>query len=196
MEDRFWEKVQRGSPDECWIWLGAKTHNGNGRIHCSGTNSGTMLAHRYSYLINVGLIPEGIYVCHHCDNPPCVNPTHLFLGTHTDNMRDAIGKGRFVDPINGIINRAKTHCRNGHEYNLKNTYIWKNMRHCRTCGRDRMRKRDGYGLRPMARDINRNKTHCAKGHEFTQENTYLRENGWRNCRQCRLDYYHRKRNSA
>jgi len=90
---RFWAKVDRGLPDECWPWIGAKTPRGYGVLW--GNEDGNALrAHRLSYQLNVGVITDGLFVCHRCDNPPCVNPAHLYLGTHDDNMADKIARGR------------------------------------------------------------------------------------------------------
>lgn len=96
-----------------------------------------IVAHRVSYQIYKGPIPDGLFVCHHCDNRICVNPDHLFLGTTTDNMRDCIAKGRFVNPINGVRNKAKTHCKRGHEFTPENTYAYRGQRHCRACAKIR-----------------------------------------------------------
>ena len=87
--DRFGTKVQSGSG--CWEWTGTRTKRGYGQLGVSGK---TKWAHRVSWEINNGPIPDGLFVCHHCDNPPCVRPSHLFLGTHQDNMRDMAEKGR------------------------------------------------------------------------------------------------------
>jgi hypothetical protein len=89
---RFLDFVDRASDDECWHWLGATAGNGYGVIR---SNTGRMTyAHRLSYVIFHGKIPNGHHVLHHCDNPPCVNPKHLFVGTHLDNVRDMHAKGR------------------------------------------------------------------------------------------------------
>lgn len=97
--DRFWAKVDRRGPDECWTWMGSRSPKGYGVL---GTiedgRPASVRAHRLSYTLNVGPIPVGLMVCHRCDNPPCVNPAHLWVGTASDNQRDAYAKGRRVSP--------------------------------------------------------------------------------------------------
>lgn len=90
--DRFWAKVDVvNDTTSCWRWLGA--HNGRyGQFAIDGLR--TELTHRVAFVLGVGPIPAGLYVCHHCDNPSCVRPNHLFLGTALDNMRDMQAKGR------------------------------------------------------------------------------------------------------
>lgn len=80
------------SPDGCWYWLGSMVPNGYGRVHIKKKS---FLAHRVSYLIHKGN-PDGMFVCHRCDNRGCVNPDHLFLGTIEDNNHDRHRKGRTV----------------------------------------------------------------------------------------------------
>jgi len=92
-EARFWSKVDRsGGPESCWPWVCGKDTKGYGCCRI-GPRKQTC-AHRVSWQISRGDIPPGLLVCHRCDNPPCCNPAHLFLGTNTDNMRDCSAKGR------------------------------------------------------------------------------------------------------
>jgi hypothetical protein len=89
---RFWAKVDRSGGDgACWPWIGARNAKGYGLFHL-GIRS--QRAHRVAYEMVHGEICGGMLVCHRCDTPPCVNPTHLFLGTDADNLRDSFAKGR------------------------------------------------------------------------------------------------------
>jgi hypothetical protein len=112
----------------CWLWLqpdirGGRISYGHFRI-----DRRPMGAHRASWLLYRGEIPAGAHVLHRCDTPSCVNPDHLFLGTHDDNMRDMAQKGR-----SQRHNARKTHCPAGHAYDGSNVYEHDGRRHCRTC---------------------------------------------------------------
>ena len=87
----LWERVDKGGPDECWNWQGAKHPSGHGNLKANGRY---WRAHRLAWHLAKGPIPAGLEVLHRCDNPACCNPAHLFLGTETDNQADKLAKGR------------------------------------------------------------------------------------------------------
>ena len=91
---RFWAKVKKNGPNECWLWQASKTSHGYGKIGSGGKYGPSLRAHRVSYEIHYGSIPNGLNVLHTCDNPPCCNPGHLFLGTQSINNWDRAKKGR------------------------------------------------------------------------------------------------------
>lgn len=91
LEKRFWSKVGIRNDNDCWEWTAGRTSRGYGKFWIFGR---TKSAHRVGFELVYGPIPERLFVCHSCDNPPCINPEHWFLGTQGDNIKDAFRKGR------------------------------------------------------------------------------------------------------
>lgn len=138
LEEFFWARV--GQTHGCWLWLGRLDSNGYGVIQL-GRGEPRITASRASWIIHNGPIKSNkTFVCRHCDNPPCVNPKHLFLGIQKDNLGDAARKGRMKSHGKGW-NRYKVFCKNGHEFTEENTYVWKNKRICRICHKHNEAKR-------------------------------------------------------
>ncbi len=126
--DRFSLWVQKG--DGCWLWIGGKNDKGYGRLYLSDPKR-VVYAHRFAWAIANGPIPDEYEVCHRCDNPPCVRPDHLFLGTHLENMQDMVTKGRYASkskpervPRGVRVNTAKLNDI-GREYGVTHSVIQK-----------------------------------------------------------------------
>ena len=102
-EARFRRYAVERAPDECWEWAGARSTRGYGELSMPGRRPAK--AHQMAWEAVNGPVPDGLWVLHHCDNPPCINPAHLYVGTHADNMRDMRERGRHwyrVNPDNVI----------------------------------------------------------------------------------------------
>lgn len=136
IEAKFWGNVRIGARHECWPWTAARHPRGYGHLWIRRR---AVNAHRISWVLSHGEIPDGLSVLHHCDNPPCVNPNHLFLGTQQDNVKDMVEKGRWRNVITEA-NKAKTQCIWGHD--LGNAYVRADgSRQCRECAREYDRRR-------------------------------------------------------
>lgn len=131
MIDRFMEKVSPEPNTGCWLWSGSSCDKGYGMFNLNGK---TVRAHRLSYEIHNGKIAEGMHILHKCDNPCCVNPEHLSVGTNHDNVKDKLSKRR-------DHNQRKTHCPLGHPYDNENTGVWGGMRYCKECRKLKQRAR-------------------------------------------------------
>lgn len=141
--ERFWAGIDKRGPDDCWLWRTAKQSDGGyGRMTVRERARGFVVAYRpnrVSWTMAHGPIPGGMNVCHRCDNPPCCNPAHLFLGSQPDNVGDAKAKNR----MRGGHFRD-THCKYGHPFTADNTYqnpTERKHRRCRTCAATRQRNR-------------------------------------------------------
>lgn len=103
-EKDFWMLVDRRESDACWLWHGDINDSGYGKFRYK---SKYVYAHRLAYEFTNGIIPDGLIICHKCDNPACINPNHLFLGTYFDNSQDMIAKGRQRKALGSDSGRAK-----------------------------------------------------------------------------------------
>jgi hypothetical protein len=137
-QERFMKFIKINPTTSCWEWQGAKHEYGYGLFEFKSANGRwrSICAHRIAWIIFKGPIPDKLHIRHKCDNPPCVNPDHLEIGTHKDNMRDR--HERKTHPFSAL-----THCKNGHEFTTENTYLWRRsdtniIRKCRTCRRESM----------------------------------------------------------
>lgn len=123
-EERFWARVAKRGPDECWLWT---TGDEGGYSHLV-VDGQQVPAHRFAYELLVGPIPDGLHIDHLCRTPRCVNPAHMEPVTPAENARRG-------------VHEVKTHCPHGHAYAGENLYIRPNgKRTCRTCRRDVMRR--------------------------------------------------------
>ena len=152
--------------NNCWNWTGAKTPQGYPKAK-HPDYPGETLVHRISWRMkNTFPLPKDFCVLHRCDNPSCINPSHLFSGTRDTNNKDRAAKGRTITP-----NTDLTHCKRGHEFSEANTIVRiTGTRLCRTCTNagSLRRHHENKVLKPKSEN-----THCAKGHLYTIENTAI-----------------------
>jgi len=135
--DRFWAQVEKSTtPDGCWTWLGRVNNHGYGSIRIMGRLIDPTLVHHFAYELLVGPIPKGMEIDHLCKNRRCVNPAHLEPVTRSENCKRGDSGLAWA-----LHQRAKTHCPQGHPYDLFNTYYDKNGgRQCKICKSERSRE--------------------------------------------------------
>jgi len=134
VKDRFLDKISIEPNSGCWLWTAGADEHGYGQMNADAEGF-PRAAHRIAWILFRGPIPDGICVCHQHDDPWCVNPDHLFLGTQKDNMDDKMRKGRHS-------NQKKTHCAKGHPFSGENLCAFgpkHGKRYCRTCNREKSR---------------------------------------------------------
>lgn len=136
IEQAFWERANKVRADNCWLWSGAINDDGYGILRRKS-------AHRFSYEMHFGAIPKGMEIDHICCVRSCVNPRHLEVVSHTENVRRSWDRGQrehLRDRL-GVSQAAKTHCSHGHEYSIENTRIDEaGRRRCRQCDNDKAKR--------------------------------------------------------
>jgi hypothetical protein len=168
-EARFWAKVNKRGPNDCWPWKAGKDSNGYGTFSYTPVDGHAIGARAHRWLIghlrgeHLGPDEE---TCHTCDNPPCVNPAHLYIGTHTTNMQDAVARMR-------LWQLKVTHCPQGHPMDGVTTRKGTPRRYCKTCDKERQHQRKTL-----------DRTTCKNGHPIEGDNILLCKNGTRKCRVC------------
>lgn len=200
MSDRFWVKIAVGSEDECWIWLACRDHNGYGRFVVRYGRYVTK-AHRVAWLLKHGAIPDGLLVCHSCDNPACCNPGHLFIGTVQDNSDDMVNKGRQArehglpgenNPNALLTNEQAREIRLAYASGSVTTAQLADAYDICVGSIQRILCGDAYPIHGAEANLllrpklppNAERTHCPQGHPYDQENTYVNPSGQRHCREC------------
>jgi len=140
----WWSKTRVGDLHVCWEWDAGRDADGYGKfaVGHGGQDQTHLRAHRFAYETFIGPIPDGHVVMHTCDNPGCVNPAHLRVGTPRDNNDDKVRKNRHATLWGTPLTRSRqTHCKNGHEFDEANTYVTpRGHRSCKACAREAARR--------------------------------------------------------
>lgn len=178
----FWERVDTSA--ECWEWLGSRTSGGYGNLRVDGRND---YAHRVSYRLTYGSIPDGLVIDHLCRNRACVRPDHLEAVSAGENVR------RGAAPYGPIRHQ----CKHGHDItDATNVYTAPDgSRRCRVCAseRDAERKRQRQARGDLRKVL---ATHCIRGHRFDAANTYVTPAGHQKCRACNAAHAAARRRAA
>lgn len=136
LRERFWARVDKRGPDECWPWLGGKASTNSAYGRMSISHSVARPAHQIAWeMANGQPFPSGKVGCHSCDNPNCVNPAHIWPGTQAENIRDCVAKGRHAS-------KPQSHCQRGHQLDPDNRIpMAGGGSRCRACARAGTRER-------------------------------------------------------
>lgn len=176
---RFWSKVNKGGPvpdgrpeiGPCWEWTSGRTAAGYGRFYLAKRKP--VYAHRYTWELLRGSIPDGLQIDHLCRNRACCNPDHLEPVTNRENGLRGVGAA--------AVNARKTHCKHGHEFTPENTYEGPRGRQCRRCRADGMARSH---QRRRNTEPPKERSQCKSGHPLDDNNVYM-HGGTRRCRTCR-----------
>ena len=144
LTERFWSKVSQAGPNQCWLWEASTFPTGYGQFWVKEYNR-LLGAHRVAYTLANGPIPDELLVCHTCDNPPCVNPAHLFLSDSKGNTQDMIAKGR----QNNTRSRHNNYARGESHYRAKLTRL-----EVQTIRQHYQKGQRGYGICALAKQYN------------------------------------------
>lgn len=199
IQERLWAKTKIGGPSDCWEWQGWRHPvGGHGQIGRGRRTDGLAYTHVVAWEVANGPVPDGMYVCHRCDNPPCVNPAHLFLGTAADNVGDMVGKRRHsfgeahatklseddVSAIRRRIAEGETQQRVADSFGVSRSMIGKIAKF--NCWK--LSEGDPATTKILlSRPARGEQTHCRKGHSYEDVGFYLSKKGARLCKACHLD---------
>jgi hypothetical protein len=198
IQDRLWAKTKIGEPSDCWEWQGWRHPFGHGQIGRGRRIEGLAYTHVVAWEVTNGPVPDGMYVCHQCDNPPCVNPAHLFLGTAADNIRDMVRKRRHsfgeahasklteddVLAIRRRIAKGETQQCVADSFGISRSMVGKISRF----NRWKLSESDPATTEILlSRPARGEQTHCRNGHSYETAGFYMSKNGARLCKACHIE---------
>lgn len=174
---RFWEQVERGGSDDCWLHTGTPGQDGYKVMWFGAPMRKYWGVHRFAYFVTHGSIPDRHDIHHTCHTKMCCNPRHLVAKTKAEHILEP---GHMAGKYAG-----RTHCARGHELTPENIQRRGSRKQCRQCIREsRLRRLEAKRGTPAVARINGRKTHCKHGHAFTPENTAFTATGAQRCQTC------------
>lgn len=194
IDERLWSRAKTSGPNECWEWQGWRHPSGHGQIGRGRRGEGLAYTHVVAWEVTNGPVPDGLWVLHRCDNPPCVNPRHLFLGTPADNTHDMVAKRRHshgeahatklsdhdVQEVRRLIAGGRTHQSLADEFGVSRSMIGHIGRFSRWALTEQDAETTDFlrGRPPRGEE-----TSCSKGHLYAEVGFYQNGKG-RNCKAC------------